>query len=261
MLFDLRGRGRRSLVRVVYIGLAVLIGGGLVLFGVGGGFGGTGILSANSENGGSGGGTSYKSQVAKYRKQTAKKPADAAAWEGLTSALLHQAGQETGESTTISRGVHELYEQAGESWSRYVALHPAKPNSELAQRMLIVYSSEGLNKPAQAVEVLQAIVESRPTATYYTELARYAYKAKETRVGDLAAEKAVALAPAEEKARFKTYLAEIKANPEELQTATVKGKKVVGHLGKNGTFTGTESKKTPQPATSSKTSTTSTSKK
>ena len=46
MLFDLRGRGRRNTVRVIYIGLAVLIGVGLVGFGVGGGFGGGGILNS-----------------------------------------------------------------------------------------------------------------------------------------------------------------------------------------------------------------------
>ena len=34
MLFDLRGRGRRGVVRVVYIGLAILIG-AIVLLAVG----------------------------------------------------------------------------------------------------------------------------------------------------------------------------------------------------------------------------------
>src|SRR5919202_798507 len=37
MLFDLRGRGRRNTVKAVYITLAFLMGGGLVLFGIGGG--------------------------------------------------------------------------------------------------------------------------------------------------------------------------------------------------------------------------------
>ena len=34
MLFDLRGRGRRRTVKIVYITLALLMGGGLVLFGI-----------------------------------------------------------------------------------------------------------------------------------------------------------------------------------------------------------------------------------
>ncbi len=36
MLFDLRGSGRRRTVKIVYITLAFLMGGGLVLFGIGG---------------------------------------------------------------------------------------------------------------------------------------------------------------------------------------------------------------------------------
>ena len=51
MLFDLRSRGRRRTVQVVYLGLAVLMGGGLVLFGVGTGNGVGGLLNAFSGNG------------------------------------------------------------------------------------------------------------------------------------------------------------------------------------------------------------------
>ena len=36
MLFDLRGGGRRRTVKVIYLGLAILMGGGFVLFGIGG---------------------------------------------------------------------------------------------------------------------------------------------------------------------------------------------------------------------------------
>jgi hypothetical protein len=56
MLFDLRSRGRRRTVQAVYLGLAILIGGGLVLFGVGTGSGNGGLLNAFS------GGSSNQSQ-------------------------------------------------------------------------------------------------------------------------------------------------------------------------------------------------------
>ncbi len=49
MLFDLRGRGRRRTVQVIYLGLAVLMGGGLVLFGIGGATPG-GLFDAVSGN-------------------------------------------------------------------------------------------------------------------------------------------------------------------------------------------------------------------
>ena len=57
MLFDLRGRHRRRAVKFIYVGLALLIGGGLILFGVGAGSGGGGLLNAATENSGSGSAT------------------------------------------------------------------------------------------------------------------------------------------------------------------------------------------------------------
>src|SRR3954465_4102042 len=45
MLFALRGSGRRTTVKVVYVTLAILMGGGLVLFGIGGSVSG-GLIDA-----------------------------------------------------------------------------------------------------------------------------------------------------------------------------------------------------------------------
>ena len=75
-----------------------------------------------------------------------------------------------------------------QAWNSYLALNPPKPNAELAQRMVAVFGEEGLNEPAAAVQVLQIVVAARPTsAALYAALAEYAYKAHNTRVGDLAA--------------------------------------------------------------------------
>src|SRR2546421_8779084 len=58
MLFDLRGRGRRRSVQAIYVGLAVLMGGGLIFFGIGGSVSG-GLFDAigltGNGNSGSGG--------------------------------------------------------------------------------------------------------------------------------------------------------------------------------------------------------------
>ena len=48
MLFDLRGAGRRTTIKIVYLSLAILMGGGLVLFGIGGDVSG-GLFDAFSE--------------------------------------------------------------------------------------------------------------------------------------------------------------------------------------------------------------------
>lgn len=258
MLFDLRGRGRRRAVRVIYVGLAILMGSGLVLFGVGS-FGGGGVLSNLSGSEGSNS-ASFSNQIKKYRKITQQQPGNLSAWEHLTENLLHEAG---GEAYVTSTGVtskgKELFSQASQAWTSYLALNPPKPSSKLAQLMLTVYGAEGLNQPAKAVEVLQIVVAARPnSAALYAELAQYAYQAKNLRVGDLASEKAVSLAPASEKARVKKELAEAKANPsgEKTYTTTTNGKTYVGKLNAKKELIGTEVKKGSTTSTGTTTPTT-----
>ena len=65
MLFDLRSRGRRRTVQAVYLGLAILMGGGLVLFGVGAGNGLGGLLNAFTGKGSTAGQTAAISQEEK----------------------------------------------------------------------------------------------------------------------------------------------------------------------------------------------------
>ena len=254
MLFDLRGRGRRTTVRVVYTGLALLLGVGLIGFGIGGGFGGGGFLNAASQNEGSGS-ASFASQIKKYQKLTLQQPANAQAWEKLLTAQLHEAG---GEAYVTSTGAltgkgRELFSQAAQTWSRYLALNPPKPSVELAQQMLRVFGEEGLNKPAEEVQVLQIVVAAKPTnVAYYAQLAKYAYAAKNMRVGDLAAAKAVSLAPAVQKPRLKTELAALRKSPTtgsgETLTATTNGQTYTVKPGPNGGFTGTvPATKTPAP--------------
>jgi hypothetical protein len=263
MLFDLRGGHRRRAVKVIYVGLALLIGGGLILFGVGAGTGGGGLLNAATENEGSGG-ASFSSQIKKYEKQTQRQPGNVAAWEKLTAAQLHEAGGEayvnpqTGAPTAKGK---ELFSRASRSWERYLALNPPKPSLELAKLMLRVYGAEGLNQPASAVQVLQLVVAAEPkNASYYAALAEYAYKAKNTRVGDLAMEKAVALAPPAERDRVKKELESVKKSPEgQILTTTTNGTVYTGKANGEGGFQGTAVKTTPQPSKTS-TGTTSTGK-
>jgi hypothetical protein len=260
MLFDLRGRHRRRAVKVIYIGLAALIGGGLILFGIGtGGGGGGGLLNAASENEGSGG-TSFANQIKKYEKTIKKQPNNVVAWEKLTLAQLHEAGGEayvnatTGAPTAKGK---ELFNKASRSWESYLALNPPKPSTELAKLMVRVYGPEGLNQPASAVQVLQLVVANEPkNASYYAQLAEFAYKAKNTRVGDLASTKAVSLAPSAQRARVKTELEAVKKNPAgggETFTTTTNGTVYTGKANNSGSIEATAATTTPKPT---KTSTT-----
>jgi hypothetical protein len=257
MLFDLRGRGRRRTVRILYTGLALLMGVGLVGFGIGGGFGSGGIVNSLTTPEGSNS-ASFSNQIKKYRKLTVEHPNDTSAWENLTKNLLHEAGSEayvTSSGAVTSKG-KELFHEASEAWDSYIALNPPKPSGELAQLMESVYGEEGLDEPAKEVEVLQIAVADRPTdAALYAQLAEYAYKAHNVSVGDLASEKAVNLVPAAEKKKLEGELAEVKANPsgEKTLTTTTDGKTYVGKLNSKGEV---KAKEVPSTSVAGKSSST-----
>jgi hypothetical protein len=252
MLFDLRGRGRRRTVQVTYITLAVIFVLGFVGLGVGGGFGSGGIFSAFTNKEGSGG-ASFSDVVKRYEKLTRQQPASVSAWEKLLNAQLHEAGGEAYSTRTgvTSRG-KELFTRIASSWEHYLALNPPQPDLLLAKQVLRIYGEEGLNQPAAAVQVLQIIVAAEPSSEpYYSQLALYAYKAKNTRIGDLAAEKAVKLAPAAQRERLKTEFAALKKNPNglpETATATTNGQTFTVKSGGNGTYTGAVPSPTTPPS-------------
>src|SRR5829696_381874 len=78
MLFDLSSGKRRRVVQVIYATLALLIGGGLVLFGIGGS-GSGGLLDAVGLGGDSGGDPQYEEQLSDYEAKLQSNPQDTAA--------------------------------------------------------------------------------------------------------------------------------------------------------------------------------------
>src|SRR5881227_1654315 len=122
MLFDLRSRGRRRTVQAVYLGLAIILGGGLVLFGVGTGTGGGGLLNAF------GGGSSNQKQVISSDEKNALSaiklhPNDPNAWASLVQARWTSAGQgnnfNSGTNTFTAAGKKELRATA-QAWQKYL---------------------------------------------------------------------------------------------------------------------------------------------
>ena len=107
MLFDLRSRGRRRTVQAVYLGLAMLMGGGLVLFGVGAGNGFGGLLNAFTGSGSATASSSVVSQQEKTAlKATQQHPDDPAAWAALVAGPLEPRPAPTAPTTTATPGVH-----------------------------------------------------------------------------------------------------------------------------------------------------------
>src|SRR5579883_88981 len=127
MLFDLRARGRRRVVQVVYVGLALLFLVGFIGFGVGVGGGGGGLFEGIFGNKEGSAGAGYAKQVASAEARVHKHPGEAAAWSALIEARFHEAGgsefYDEEKQQFTSKGKELLSKIAGE-WNRYIALKP-----------------------------------------------------------------------------------------------------------------------------------------
>jgi hypothetical protein len=253
MLFDLRGRGRRRTVQVIYLGLAVLFLLGFVGFGVGVGGSGGGLFNAFTEGGGSSS-ASFAGRVAAAEKRTKREPHSAAALAALIEAQLHEADESAYFDQTTEQYTSEgkkLLRKVAQSWGTYLTVEPHNPSTLLAKKMTdLVFSEIALNQPSQALAAWQLVVAAEPASlALYETLASYAYKAHNTGIGDLAAQKAVSMAPVGERKRLKEELEAIKKNPSlgsssassappsGTYTATVNGKKTVVKSSGNGTLT------------------------
>ena len=214
MLFDLRARGRRRTVKVVYVFLALLMGGGLIFFGIGGATSG-GLLDAFKSGGGGGNAnSSLQKAVENAQKRAQLHPRDANAWAALARAQFQLANvgdnydQNTQSYTAKGRKALVPVER---SWERYLALNPPKPNADLASLMVQALGPPGLNHADKAVAAQEIVVDARPASTgLYTQLAALAYAAGQTRKGDLAAQKAVSLAPKDQRSSLRDQFKQLK---------------------------------------------------
>jgi len=216
MLFDLQSRNRRTAVKIIYLGLAVLMGGGLILFGIGTGTGGGGLLDIFT-----GGGSSTSAQISSAEKRANKEvrlhPQDPKAWADLARARFQTAGLGDNYDQAANQGAGAFTAQgraklstAAAAWQRYLTLEPDHPDATLARLMVNVYDQTGLNDPAQAANAMEIVTERQPSGANYGFLAQYAYQANQLRKGDLAAAKAVQLSPAAQRRLLRSQLALIK---------------------------------------------------
>jgi hypothetical protein len=221
MLFDLRSRGRRRTVQAVYLGLAIILGGGLVLFGVGAGNGLGGLLNAFTGKGSSSGQSSAVSQQEKAAiKATQANPNNAQAWASLIQARWSNAtsnssdyNASTGQFT--DQGKKEL-SNLGQNWQRYHSLS-SQPDPNVA--ILAARAYEYLGNYAASAAAWEIISAANPNqATAYECLAANAYAANQTRKGDLASAKALTLVPKAQQTLLKNKLSQAKTNPQVAQS-------------------------------------------
>jgi tetratricopeptide (TPR) repeat protein len=211
MLFDLRGRGRRRTIQGIYLLLAIILGGGLILFGVGTGGGGGGLLNAFNPSGGSSAAKSYVSQQTKNaEKQTKLDPSNPQAWASLTQARYDDASQGFDQSTEsyTSEGKADLT-AAASAWQQYLKLEK-HPDPTLARIMGEAY--QDLGNYTQEAAAWEVAAEANPkVATYWEYVADAAYLAKNADLGNLAAAKAISLTPKAQRASLETQFKEAKA--------------------------------------------------
>ena len=227
MLFDLRSGARRRTVKVVYLGLALLMFVGFVGFSIGSSGLSGGIVDAITGNGSQGGGDDAAVKRLTTAVQTADAktkaaPSDPAAWSALALARIRlaQVGDNldaaTGDYTAEGR---RQLAAAGVAFDKYVALNPPTPDERLARQMANAFLSVG--NAAKAVTAQEMVTEIDPTQQTFSNLAIFAYQANQTRKGDLAAKKAVDLAPKDEQKDLKAQLdsAKTQALTQQLQQA------------------------------------------
>ena len=214
MLFDLRSRGRRRTVQAVYLALAIILGGGLVLFGVGAGNGTGGILNAFTGNGSSGAQSSAVSAQEKAAlKATRQNPQSAAAWAQLvqarwSSATTSSANYNSSTGTFTDAGKKELASLAS-AWKRYEALTKT-PQANTAILAARAYAKLGqYSNEAAAWETVAS--QNANEASAFECLAVSSYAASDTRKGDLAAAKAISLLPKANRATIKQTFTQAKS--------------------------------------------------
>lgn len=193
MLFDLRGRRRRA-VQVTYLMLALLMGGGLVLFGVGGDVSG-GLVDAFKGGGGSSGNSALDGQIEKQEERLQKNPQNEVVLQALVRNYYAKATQqrESG-STAFPADAKDDLRKAASYWKRY-ADTAEKPTATTATYALQIYDTGALNQPKEAQKVASILAQDMNDTPSYLRLVSYAARAGDTRTADLAGQKAVDLAP------------------------------------------------------------------
>ena len=223
MLFDLKGK-RKRLVQVVYLGLAILFGGGLVLFGVGGNVSG-GLVDAFKGTG-SADTTVFSDRVERAEAAAERRPRDADAWLEVVRAQLSFAQSpegsdaETGQLT--DKGQQAIIEVT-EAWERYLRLEPEKVDANAASFAALAYGA--LQDYDKAVKSQRLSVEARPSANGYFQLADFAYRAEQVEAGDRAAKEAVRRTPPDQRNTVRSTIKNTKKEGAEFAKALAEAKK------------------------------------
>jgi hypothetical protein len=218
MLFDLRGRRRRA-VQGTYLILALLMGGGLVLFGIGGSVSG-GLVDALKGNTGGGGNDAVEKRIDRNEERVSENPRNTAALKALVrdNYQLAVSDQEP-NATSFPGAARDDLRQAALYWQRYLVVAKSDPDASLASVALRLYDQGALGKPKDAARAMAIVANSSNDSQSYLQLVQYAALAGDERTADLAAQKAVDLAPKDLRKQVKQQAATLQKAAKQQQAA------------------------------------------
>jgi hypothetical protein len=211
MLFDLKGK-RRRLVQGTYLMLALLMGGGLVLFGIGGDVSG-GLFDAFSDRQGnvSNADDTFEERRDQARERLQRNPRDQEALKALVRANYQLASSAAGQATAFPPEAQDDLRAAAAAWERYLALDPDPLDESLANLMLQAYGPGALNQLDKAVDTAETLARADQTSQSYLRLVQYASLAGDSRTADLAGKRAIDLAPRDQRSTVRDQVEQAKA--------------------------------------------------
>ena len=205
MLFDLRGRGRRNTIKVIYITLAFLMGGGLVLFGIGGNTSG-GLVDAIT------GSSSQRRRRRRPLREGDRGGQEDARRQPEGRGRLRRADPRAGLPRRHRRAVrlehrrvHRRRQGRPPRRRRVLEGLPGdRPQGHRRGGPRRLPHRPGLRRPRATSRASSTPRRSSPlnrnAVGPYAALAQYAYLAGQTRKGDLAAKKALELEDPDQRA-------------------------------------------------------------
>jgi hypothetical protein len=230
MLFDLRSRRRRGVVRVIYLFLAVVMVAGLVLVGVGTGSNQGGLLNAFTNNGTGGGGSQLADQTLNQALKAVKKNPSAANWSSLIQARWSVAGSGSNYNSTTgaySASGKKQLQLGADAWQHYLTVTKDKPSPDttiLAARIYQTLSQWSNAAVAWNYAAQYYASQSGPASQAlkpYLCLSLSAYAASQTTKGQLAADQALKLTPKLQRLTLKSTLDSAKASASTAQQTLI----------------------------------------
>jgi hypothetical protein len=215
MLFDLRGR-RRRVVQAVYLMLALLLGGGLVLFGIGGDVSG-GLVDAFRGGGGQATDSALEDRVDRQEERLRANPGDERLLQSLVRDYYSLAvSQRESGSVGFPADARDDLRKAGAHWQRYLEAAD-EPSADAATVALQIYNQSALNRPKEEQRAAAIIAREANDPVSYLRLVQIATRAGDTRTADLAGQKAIELAPRDQKKAIRAQVKALKQPPEAQQ--------------------------------------------